>query len=389
MGKKMITFLLKLGELTLKGGNRSVFERALRENLRYLLKNEASVKIIPGRGRFFLRCPEEIRPQARDALGRLFGLSGWAETQVLEKTEAAILRACVQEGRDLAARGFKTFKVEARRTDKGFPLDSYSLCCKAGAAILEALPALKVDVHAPEGKIHIEIRERAYVYRNAEKGLGGLPVGTAGRGMLLLSGGIDSPVAGYLMAGRGLSIDASYFHAYPYTSEEARQKALRLGKILGSYTRGGIFYSVPYTEIQQRIQKAAPQPWHTLLLRMAMMEGAEILARRQGAKGLITGESLSQVASQTPENIASTESRVSLPVFRPLIGLDKEYIIRLAEKIGTYETSILPYQDCCALFSPAHPVLRSKPAEAMGLYEGLDLKSSVEAAIAAAPGEQI
>jgi thiamine biosynthesis protein ThiI len=247
---------------------------------------------------------------------------------------------------------------------------------------------MAVDVRKPQGIINVEIRERAYIYGNPRQGLQGLPVGTAGRGLLLLSGGIDSPVAGFMMAGRGMGIDAVYFHAWPYTSEEARQKVIRLAGIVGRYTLGIRLYTLGFTKVQQRIKERAPLPWATVLLRMAMMEGAEKIARRIKAACLITGESLSQVASQTIENINCTQSRTGLPVLRPLIGMDKESIIRKAEAIGTYETSILPYEDCCVLFSPPHPVLRGSPVEAAAYYEALELSPLIDEALAEAVMEK-
>jgi thiamine biosynthesis protein ThiI len=247
--------------------------------------------------------------------------------------------------------------------------------------VLNAVPGMRVDVHKPEAVIHIEIREKAYIYGMDRKGLGGLPVGTAGRGLLLLSGGIDSPVAGFLMASRGMGIDAVHFHAYPYTSEEAKQKVRRLANILGAYTMGVRLYMVGFTKVQARIKEAAPLPWSTVLLRMAMMECAERIARKIKCKCLITGESLSQVASQTIENLSCTDSIVSLPVLRPLIGTDKAAIIIKAKQIGTYQTSIEPYEDCCVLFSPSHPVLYGDPAEAARLYESLNLEPLIEEAL--------
>jgi thiamine biosynthesis protein ThiI len=245
-----------------------------------------------------------------------------------------------------------------------------------------------VDVHKPQGIIEVEIRERAYVYSMAQQGRRGLPVGSAGRGLLLLSGGIDSPVAGYLMLSRGMGIDAAYFHAYPYTSEEARQKVIRLAGILGAYGLGVRLHTLGFTQVQARIKERSPLPWATVLLRMAMMECAEKLALRRRLKCLITGESLAQVASQTIENIGCVQSRLSLPVLRPLIGMDKERITALAQSIGTYETSILPYEDCCVLFSPPHPILRGDKAEAGQLYEGLELSGLIEEALGEAPVEK-
>jgi thiamine biosynthesis protein ThiI len=377
----METYLIKPGELVLKGGNRAGFERILKRNIEALLRNSGA-RVEIAQGRFYLRCPDGTPPaRVEDALDHLLGIAGWAKTRICEKEVRAVLETCVEIGREFRDRDLRTFKIEARRTDKSFPLDSYGIRCRGGEAILEALPELAVDVHTPQGIIEVEIREKAYVYGMGKKGLRGLPVGTAGRGLLLLSGGIDSPVAGYLMASRGMRIDGVYFHAYPYTSDEARQKALDLAKILGRYTLGMRLYTVGFTRVQTRIRDGAPEPWGTVLLRMAMMECAEKLAKTRHGKCLITGESLSQVASQTIENISCTQSRVSLPVLRPLIGMDKDRIIHLAESIGTYRTSILPYEDCCVLFSPPHPILRGKPAEAGRLYEGLALGEMIDDAI--------
>jgi thiamine biosynthesis protein ThiI len=382
-----ITFLIKLGELTLKGENRVGFEHILKRNLKQLLKGTGAY-LNTTNGRYFVHAPEGSEERAEAALKRLFGISAWAKTRTCEKTTDDVFKACIEEARTLVENGVKTFKIEARRTDKSFPLDSYALMADAGEAVLNAEPSLKVDVHKPDAVIDVEIREKAYVYSNAKKGLRGLPVGTAGRGLLLLSGGIDSPVAGFLMAGRGMGIDAVYFHAFPYTSEEARQKVIRLAEIVGGYAMGVRLHIVGFTEVQMRIKENAPLAWTTILLRMAMMEAAERIARAYGHRCLISGESLSQVASQTAENIACTQSRVTLPVFRPLIGMDKEDTIRLAEKIGTYSTSILPYEDCCVLFSPDHPVLRGDVAEANALYEGLELGALIADAVKTRSMEQ-
>ena len=376
----MTTYLVKPGELTLKGGNRKNFENTLRRNLAILLKGSGA-QVSAGNGRFFVRCPPGMEDKAEDSLDRLMGIAGWARTRTTEKNPDAVISACVEEGRLLWEKGIGTFKVEARRTDKSFPLDSYQIRCLAGEAVLKEVPGLKVDVHKPGGVIEVEIREKAYIYGNAREGRRGLPVGTAGRGLLLLSGGIDSPVAGYMMASRGMALDAVYFHAYPYTSDEAKGKTVKLAEIVGRYTLGIRLFVVSFTAIQVRIKERSPEAWRTVLLRMAMMECAEKLALNRGDKCLISGESLSQVASQTIENISCTQSRVKLPVLRPLIGMNKEDIISFAESIGTYGTSILPYEDCCVLFSPPHPVLRGDPAEAGRLYEDLEAGPLIEEAM--------
>ena len=376
----MITYLLKPGELTLKGGNRKTFEKILRRNLAALLKGTGA-RIIPKSGRIFVSCPPGFGEKAEDAFSRLIGISGWAQTRTVPKNEEAVIAACEEEGKLLWEKGIKTFKIEARRTDKSFPLDSYRIRCAAGDAVLKNSPGLKVDVKKPGGVIEVEIRDKAYIYGSTRKGRRGLPVGTAGRGLLLLSGGIDSPAAGYMMATRGMALDAVYFHAYPYTSEKAREKAERTAEILGRYTQGIKLFVVSFTEVQVRIKERAPEAWRTVLLRMAMMECAEKLALSRRDKCLISGESLSQVASQTIENITCTQSRVKLPVLRPLIGINKEDIISLAEQIGTYAVSILPYEDCCVLFSPPHPVLRGDPEEAGKHYDALEAEGLINEAL--------
>ena len=325
-------------------------------------------------GRIYIHCTsEETAEKAEEALSRLMGISGWARTQKTGKTVDEVLAACVAEGKKIAASGAASFKVEARRADKSFPLNSYGICRAAGEAVLRETPELRVDVKHPQAVISVEIREKAYIYGAGKKGRRGLPAGSAGRGLLLLSGGIDSPVAGCLMAGRGMGLDAVYFHTPPYTSFEALEKTIRLAEITGSYAMGIRLFIVNFTEAQKRITEKSPQEWNTVLLRMAMMDAASIIAQRARAKCLITGESLSQVASQTIENVRCTESRSRFPVLRPLIGMDKEAIIVLAKEFGSYETSILPHADCCVLFSPVHPVLRGSVSEATALYEALEL----------------
>ncbi|MDR2376193.1 MAG: tRNA 4-thiouridine(8) synthase ThiI [Treponema sp.] len=385
-------YILKPGELTLKGGNRNAFERILIRNLRKLLNLRglagSGERVEGSGGRFFVHCPPQTAPRVEDALNHLFGISGWARTRSCEKRVETLLAACVDEGKELYRQGLRSFKIEARRTDKAFPLDSYGIRVKAGQAVQEAVPGLAVDVHSPQAVIQVEIREKTYVYSLSQTGLRGLPVGTAGRGLLLLSGGIDSPVAGFRIASRGMGLDAIYFHAFPYTGEEARQKVLRLTEILAAYTLGIRLWTPGFTEVQQRIKTGVKEEWTTVMLRMAMMEAAEKLALRIRAKCLVTGDSLSQVASQTVENLNCAESLIQLPVLRPLIGADKEEIIRLARSIGTYETSILPYEDCCVLFSPTHPVLRGRVDEAQTLYKQLDLTEEIDRALSGAPVEK-
>ncbi|MDR2468220.1 MAG: tRNA 4-thiouridine(8) synthase ThiI [Spirochaetaceae bacterium] len=366
------TYLLKLGELTLKRGNKHVFEKILVRNLSAMLKGSAA-QTITHDGRFFIRCTGEVSQRVEDTLNHLPGITGWAKVCEVEKSVNAVIEACVKEAQLCVEGGSRSFKLETRRTDKSFPLRSYELNCMAGNAICEALPDFRVDVHKPDAIIRVEIRERAYIYGAEKKGLRGLPVGTAGRGLLLLSGGIDSPVAGFLMALRGMSLAAVYFHSYPYTSDDAKQKVIDLAALLRSYTLGLKLCVISFTAVQQRIKEYAPEEWSTVLLRMAMMECASSVAHYHKCKCLITGESLGQVASQTIENLTCSESRAQLPVFRPLIGFDKEAITKKAVEIGSFPISIRPYDDCCALFSPAHPVLRGNTSTAAQLYSELEL----------------
>jgi thiamine biosynthesis protein ThiI len=343
-------------------------------------KIDNQIKIRTTRGRYFVECRKETSPLVEEKLSRLIGISGWAETILCEKTPDAVLASCVEEGKKLLNQGIKTFKIEARRTDKSFPLTSYELCCQAGDAVIRTT-GLKVDIHNPQEVINIEIRENAYIHSGGKRGLSGLPVGTAGRGLLLLSGGIDSPVAGFLMACRGMNIDAIHFHSYPYTSHEAKEKAIRIAQTTGAYCMGIRLYILNFTEVQMCIKNNAPNPWLTILLRMAMMEAAEKAAHKIKAKCLITGESLSQVASQTIENLHCTQNRIRLPVLRPLIGINKENIIKEAQRIGTYKISIEPHQDCCMLFTPPHPIIYGDLSQANALYESLGLETLIDKAL--------
>ncbi len=353
-------YLIKVGEIALKGENRSFFEAKLRQNIRRKLRGAAGgVSITGGNGRFLLRAPRGAEDEVRQVLSTTFGITSYSATLRTEKQIDEISRAA----RELAASLepsllAESFKVEARRSDKSFPLNSYQLASALGRLLLDEFPSLRVDVHGPRWILNVEIREKAFLYIDRGEGPGGLPVGCAGRGMLLLSGGIDSPVAGYLMAKRGLHLDAVYFHTYPYTSEQAEEKVKTLVGLLAPYLGGVNLLVVPFTPCQMRIRERAPAEETTLLMRACMMRIAEILAARRRAGSLVTGEALSQVASQTPESIRFTGSVTNLPVFRPLIGLDKEEIIAMARRIGTFETSILPYDDCCALFAPKHPLIR-------------------------------
>ncbi|MBQ0051542.1 MAG: tRNA 4-thiouridine(8) synthase ThiI, partial [Treponema sp.] len=291
----------------------------------------------------------------------------------------AITEQVYEEAKKARDAGAKTFKLESRRSDKSFPYDHYSICREA-AEKAYAEKILDVDVHNPDVTIMIEVRDRCFVYSNRTKGRRGLPVGVSGKGLLLLSGGLDSPVAGYRMMRRGMTVDCCYFHAYPYTSDEAREKVEKLAQIISGYGMKVHINTIPFTEVQMEIKKKAPENYSTLMLRLCMMKCANMLAERIGAKCLITGESLGQVASQTIENMSCTESMAEFPLLRPLVGTDKEEIIDIAKEIGTYETSILPYEDCCVLFSPKHPILRASVEEAKQIYENLGVDELIKKA---------
>ncbi len=383
-----ITYLVRLGELTLKGGNIKEFENRLVHNTRILLESFKSHVTLRA-GRMYIDCPPESCKAVEFTLSHLIGITGWARTRVCEKNMASIKQAVMEEALDAKRKGAKTFKIETRRSEKSFPLSSYEVSCEAAGDVFDQ-KILTVDVHNPDLTIRIEIRERCFVYSDAEKGCRGLPVGTGGKGLLLLSGGLDSPVAGYRMIRRGMKVECAYFHAYPYTSSEAQRKVEDLAQIISLYGIETHINIIPFTDVQMAIRKLSKdvpyiqdfstESFSTLLLRMCMMKTASILAHHIHAQCLITGESLGQVASQTIENMAVTESACSLPLLRPLIGLDKEEIIETAKSIGTYDTSILPYEDCCVLFSPKHPVLKASIETASALFEQLNADTLLQEA---------
>ncbi len=375
-----ILYLIKIGELTLKKGNRRMFEKQLKFNIKRKLSG-ASTRITVRKGRFFLEGNNDDKDLIENVLSTTPGIIGYTVAYKVKKEMDAIREKALSLGRELFRDEVSaTFKIESRRADKSFPLSSYEISAAVGEYLLDNLPGLSVDVHHPSWKISIEIRDYAYVYGNENKGIGGLPAGSAGRGMLLLSGGIDSPVAGYLMIKRGLQLDAVYFHAYPYTSAEALEKVKTLAEKLSIYTGGLNLFVVPFTDFQLLLNKKAREEEITLLMRAGMVTIADILARQRGDGCLITGESLSQVASQTLESIAYTGGNTTIPIFRPLIGLDKEWIIRTGKSIGTYETSILPFEDCCTVFSPTHPLVKPDRVKLTESFRRLDAGKLLEEA---------
>jgi tRNA uracil 4-sulfurtransferase len=375
-------YLIKIGEILLKIGNRKEFEDRLRSQLHLRLAAAGiphKLEMFPGR--YFAAVAEERAADAELILSRTPGVNGYARAIKADKSVDAVLAAAVEVARERIARGLRRFKAESRRSDKSFALGSFELSARIGEAVLKAFPEAKVDLHNPEFTINAEIRERAYVFGDTESGMRGLPVGSGGKGLLLLSGGIDSPVAGYMMARRGLALEACYFHAYPYTSQEAQDKVVSLAKVIATYTGRLVLWTVPFTEAQLKIKKDARQDLTTLMMRMGMMRVAHALADRIGANCIVTGESLGQVASQTAENLRLTQSPTDYPVLRPLVGMDKEDTVKLAKRIGTFDISILPYEDCCVLFSPKHPMLKAKLDREKADYERLGLEGLLDEAL--------
>jgi thiamine biosynthesis protein ThiI len=371
-------YLIKYGELQLKGQNRGQFERRLCANIRHALGGDGELE--RRHGRLFLRSGAG-EPEVRRVLERTFGIVGFSRALQVDKDPAQLAAAALELAPGLAAAHGQRFKIEARRSDKSFPLDSYGIACQLGALLRERLPGLVVDLHHPGWVLNVEIRERAYLYGPPCPALGGLPVGSSGRGLLLLSGGIDSPVAGWLLAKRGLSVDAVYFHTPPYTSEEALGKVRQLCRILSEYLGPMRLFAVPLTAVQLRIRERAPLEQSTLLIRACMVRAADIMARREGHGCLISGESLGQVASQTLPSLRFTGGMTGLPLLRPLIGMDKEEIVTLARRIGTFETSIQPYPDCCSLFAPPHPLVRPDQQRMLASFAALEVEELLEQAL--------
>jgi len=375
-------YLLKLGELVLKGENQDRFLKQLRWDLKRRFEGTRH-RIETSDGRFFIALEGEDPARTERILSRLPGITGFAPCLRVEKSIDAVLDAAalLAEAGPIRA-GKRSCKAESRRADKSFPLDSYGISSAVGATLLDRFDSLVVDVRKPEFTVRVEIRDKAFVYVDEHRGLRGLPAGSSGRGLLLLSGGIDSPVAGYLMALRGLFIEAVHFHSYPFTSMEAQKKVEDLGTGLSRFSGPVRLHIVPFTEVQALIKKGARPNETTLFLRAAMMAAADAIARERDARSLITGESLGQVASQTQESIRFSQSFTDLPVLRPLIGLDKQSIVETARAIGTFPISVLPYEDCCVLFSPKHPILAPDLMIEREAYGALGLGDAVSAAVA-------
>lgn len=339
-------------EISLKGLNRRTFEENLIKNIRQRIGREHH--IVREYGRMFL---DSYTEDMIGSMTKVFGVLSLSPAEVVEKDIDKIGDIAAEQLRNMP--GIKTFKVETRRADKKFPVSSVEVSKRVGGIVLDRIPDIKVDVHSPDIVVNIEIRDMAYVYSKEYKGVGGMPYKSAGKGVLLLSGGIDSPVAGYMMAKRGLEVVSVYYHSHPYTSERAKEKVIDLAKKLSSYTGSMKLYIVPFTRIQMDIIEKCREDELTIIMRRFMMRLAEEIAVKEKALSVITGESLGQVASQTLESIYVTDNAVNMPVFRPLAGMDKVDIMDISREIGTYDISILPYEDCCTIFVPKHP--KTKP----------------------------
>ena len=375
--------LLKLGEVVLKGQNRRSFEDRLVTNVRRRLKKCGSFQVYVRQSTIYAEPVNEScdMEAAYRAARQVFGVVSVARAVPCEKTVPAI----VETARTYLADAFAqagSFKVESKRADKNYPMNSIQLSQAVGGELAEAFPQVTVDVHNPDLTVHVEIREKhAYVHAPAVPGAGGLPVGMGGHAVSLLSGGLDSPVSSWMMARRGVELEMVHFVSPPYTSQQAQDKVLELARLLTAYCGRLRVHIVPFTEIQEEIRKNCPEEYFTLIMRRFMMRLAQAIAKRAGAKALITGESLGQVASQTMMALAATDDVASMPVLRPLIGMDKVEIIRMAREIGTYETSILPYEDCCTVFTPRHPATRPVLEEVCGAEAALDVEGLVARAL--------
>ena len=376
-------FLLKLGEIVLKGANKRQFESRLRQNIRRRMKAYGNFDVYIMQSTVYVE-PEDAQADvegAWEACHSIFGLVSLCRCRPCEKNIESIYRA-VEEylGEDLDVA--PSFKVESKRSDKQFPMTSIAISQEIGGRLAEAHPGCAVDVHNPAYTVYVEVRDlAAYVHGPAEPGAGGLPTGVGGRAMCLLSGGIDSPVAAYMIAKRGVEIECVHFFSYPYTSQLAKDKVLELARLVTRYSGRMTVNIVPFTEIQEAIRDNCEEQYFTLIMRRFMMEISQRIARTDGCGALITGENLGQVASQTMEAMAVTGAVVDIPVFMPLVGMDKEDIVTIARKIGTMDTSILPYEDCCTVFTPKHPKTKPTLGQLIHAEEKLDREALMEKAL--------
>ncbi len=380
----MTKFLIvRYGEIALKGKNRSYFENKLFHNVKTVLKGMEDIRVSKQHGRIFVEHHEEDTEEVVERVTKVFGIVSVSPAVKVENDIEKIKAVALEEVKQtLEESDYSTFKVESRRSNKGFEFKSPEISRIVGGYVNQSIDALQVDVHNPEFILNVEVRNQSYVYCRVIPGFSGMPYGSAGKGMLLLSGGIDSPVAGWLMAKRGMALEAVHFHSYPFTSERAKEKVMELARIVSEYTGKIRVHNVNLLEIQQAINEHCPEEEMTILSRRFMMAIAERIAGERGCQALITGESIGQVASQTIQGLTVTNSRVSLPVLRPLIAMDKVDIIKWAKKIGTFETSILPFEDCCTVFLPERVVTRPRVQDIEESEQLLEVESLIEKAIA-------
>ena len=375
--------LLKLGEIVLKGLNRRSFEQKLMGNIKRRLERIGNFRTYLMQSTAYIEPVDDTSDMdaAFEAMTKVFGIASVNRAAGCEKEPRKIAELAVSYLRDdMLSAG--SFKVECKRSDKRFPMTSIELAQFVGGELAEAYPGCAVDVHEPELTVHVEIRDlAAYVHAAPTPGAGGMPVGCNGVGVTLLSGGIDSPVSTYMIAKRGVRLIPLHFFSFPYTSEQAKQKVVELAELLTVYCGAMTIEVVPFTHIQEEIRAKCPEEYFTLIMRRFMMRIAQRIAEANGAKAIVTGENLGQVASQTMEAMASTQAVTELPVLQPLIGMDKEEIVRLARRIGTFDTSILPYEDCCTVFTPKHPKTKPKVHEVAALESVLDIEGLVDEAL--------
>jgi thiamine biosynthesis protein ThiI len=379
--------LLRYEEIFLKGLNRNLFEQRLISNIKKRLANLGIIDITRSQSRIYIESHDRDfdMDEALERLRKIFGIASVSPVYRVPTDYESIKASSFEIVASLLKRhAYKTFKVETKRGDKSFPLNSPQLSADIGARLLENFPELKVDVRNPDFILYIEVRESTYLYSEIIPSAKGLPTGTGGRATLLLSGGIDSPVAGWMIAKRGVELDAVYFHSPPYTSDRAREKVMKLAEILSGWCMGVRLHIVPFTDIQMAIREKCPLEYLTIIMRRFMMRIAERIAVKSGSLGLVTGEAIGQVASQTMESMLVTNAAVSLPVYRPLVGMDKNEVIAIARSIGTFDTSILPYEDCCTLFVAKHPVTRPVLENAVAYEAALDGETLMERALSGA-----
>ncbi|SKC91439.1 tRNA uracil 4-sulfurtransferase ThiI [Maledivibacter halophilus] len=373
--------IIRYGEISLKGLNRPYFENTLLKNIRRSVRQIGDIRVYKSHGRLYIDLEDYDEEDIIEIVTKIFGVVSVSIAYIFEANMEKICEVALKQALECVEEGIKTFKVETKRANKNFPVKSPEISRTVGGYILEHIDGLKVDVHNPDIRINVEVRDKAYVYSRKIPGFGGMPYGSGGKAMVLLSGGIDSPVAGWLVAKRGVEIEAIHYHSYPFTSDRAKEKVIDLARILSKYCTKIRLHSVNLLNIQKAINEKCHAEEMTILSRRFMMAIAERVAVERKCKALVTGESIGQVASQTLESINVTNAAVNMPVFRPLIAMDKMDIVKISEKIDTYETSILPFEDCCTVFLPDRPVTKPRLERILKSEELLDVEGLISDAI--------